>query len=129
MFEQKVVTQLHPRVGRPMSLSVGHIDPDALTLTFHYREKVLEEGVWHTVEREAELVRGEHYKVDRARGIFKLIDHPLWHREGAWRAGDRVEELLYKGRVKHPQYVEATFDYDAPEPEVEAEKEVSFDWE
>jgi len=125
MIEQKTVTQLHPRIGRPMSLSVGHIDPDTLTLTFHYQELV-RRGKWHPEHRELELERGTHYQIDRKRGIIQLLDHPFWHTEGYWtvapytrkgRLVDAREPLLYKGQVKHDrgQYVEATFEHYKPE--------------
>jgi hypothetical protein len=126
MFEQKTVTQLHPRLSRPMSLSVGHIDLNTLALVFHYQELQEKDGKWRPVQREKELVRGEHYVIDRRRGIVKLVDHPFWHTEGYWavapykRKGkliDVKEPLLYKGQVKHDrgQYVEATYEHYRPE--------------
>lgn len=126
MFEQKTVTQLHPRLNNPMGLSVNHIDLATLVLTFHYQELVQVDGVWLVELKEQELVRGEHYAVDKRRGIIKLLDHPFWHTEGYWtvvpyeRKGkviDRKEELLYKGRVKHSrgQFVEATYEHWKPE--------------
>jgi len=127
MFEQKTVTQLHPRIDRPMSLSVGHIDLDTLELVFHYSE--LEQGddkKWHRVPKQKVLERGEHFVIDKRRGIIKLIDHPFWHTEGRWRTApyerrgkviDEQEELLYKGQVKHArgQHIEATYEHYKPE--------------
>ena len=53
-----------------------------------------------------------------------LIGHELWEKEDHWRVApytrkgkliDRKEPLLYKGQVKHPQYVEATYVHYKPE--------------
>lgn len=109
------------RIGRPISLGRDHIDPAVIVLTFVYQELVKQEGLWVIQEKQQVLERDTHYKMDRRRGVIMLIDHPFWQQEGRWRAADRVEPLLYKGEVKHPQRIDFDYEYYTPQ-EVEAEE-------
>jgi hypothetical protein len=105
-----------PRIGQAMSLGRGHIDPATLVLTFHYQENQQNGGTWSTVDLEQELTEGTHYSLNARDGQITLLPHAFWQSESTWRAGDRVEPLLYKGRVKHPQRIDAAFEYYEPEP-------------
>lgn len=107
------------RIDRPISLGRTQIDPAVITLTFVYQEPVQQDGVWVVQEKQQLLQRDVHYKLDRRRGIIMLIDHPFWQQKGRWRAADRVEPLLYKGQVKHPQRIDFDYEHYAPK-EVEA---------
>lgn len=98
------------RINRPITLGRTHIDPALITLTFVYQELVKQDEAWIVKEKREILKRDAHYKLDRRRGVIMLIDHPFWQQEGRWRVADRVEPLLYKGQVKHPQRIE--FDYE-----------------
>jgi hypothetical protein len=114
---QQLNSSIKPRVGRAVSLGRGHIDPATLTLTLHYQEQVESSGVWSRVEREKVLVAGEHFGLNARDGTITLLDHPFWQEESTWRAGGeygRMGPLLYKGQVKHPQYVRAEFEYYVP---------------
>lgn len=103
-------------IGKPMSLQRGNIDPAMLKLTFIYFEHTQDErGVWQYIQDEKLLVLNQHYRFDKRRGIIKLLDYPLWQREGLWRAPDRKEPLLYKGQVKWPQVILFQYEYYAPE--------------
>lgn len=104
-----------PRIGQAMSLSRGHIDPATLAVEFHYQEKVDTGGVWATVEHGYVLTEGTHFSLNVRDGTITLLPHAFWQSESTWRAGDRVEPLLYKGSVKHPQRISAEFEYYAPE--------------
>ena len=105
-----------PRIGKPMGLQRGHIDHATLTLTFIYYELVHDGAIWENVERQQVLVLNQHYRIDKRKGIVELLDDPFWHTLGLWRAGDREEELLYKGRVKHPQRIDFAYEHYTPEP-------------
>jgi len=106
-----------PRIGQAMSLGRGHIDPDPtkFTFTFHYQARQESGGVWFTVDLEQELTEGVHYSLNVRDGTITLLPHAFWDSESTWRAGDRIEPLLYKDRVKHPQYISGSFEYYEPE--------------
>lgn len=103
-------TAVKPRVGQPCSLGRGHVDDATLVLTFHYQELV-QNGTWQVEPQQQVLVEGVHFGLDAPAGTITLLDHPFWQTQGRWRAADRVEALLYKGQVKHPQRIAAGFDY------------------
>jgi len=103
------------RVGRPMSLHRGHLDPALVTLTFQYSELVLD-GIWVVQERQQVLEQGVHYNLNARDGQITLLDHPFWQQEGLWRAADRIEPLLYKGQIQRPQRIEFSYEYYTPIP-------------
>jgi len=103
------------RIGRPISLHRGYIDPALVTLTFHYSELVLD-GIWVVQERQQILEEGVHYNLSARDGQITLLDHPFWQQEGRWQAADRIEPLLYKGQVQHPQRIEFDYEYYTPIP-------------
>lgn len=105
---------IKPRIGQASSLGVGNVDAFSLSAVFHYEELVQVGQLWQPQPRQQELVAGTHFTGNPAQGTMTLLDHPFWQTEGLWRAADREEPLLYKGAVKAPQYIEATFDYYAP---------------
>lgn len=109
------------RIDRPISLGRVHLDPAVIILTFVYQELVERGDVWIVEERQEILERDVHYRLDGRRAVIMLIDHPFWQQEGTWRAGDRVEPLLYKGQVKHPQRIDFDYEHHAPEAVPEAE--------
>lgn len=113
-FTAKTV-RLHPRVGKPMALSTGHADPATVALTLHYFEFVSVDQVWRHQERTLALVRETHYRLDKRRGIVMLLDHRDFPGLGLWRSADTREPLLVDGKVRHPQYIEATFEAYMPE--------------
>ena len=104
-------TIIQPRIDQPCSLGVGHVDASSLTAVFHYEEQV--QGN-QPQPRQQELVAGAHFTGNAAQGTITLLDDPFWQTDGLWRAADREEPLLYKGQVKAPQYIWASFDYYAP---------------
>jgi len=103
-------------IGVPMSLHRSHLDSAFITLTFHYSELVLEGDGWVAKEWAQALVQGTHYSLNARDGQITLLDHPFWQQEGHWRAADRIEPLLYKGQVKHPQRIEFSYEYYTPTP-------------
>jgi hypothetical protein len=98
---------IKPRIGQACSLGRAHVANVALT--FFYVELV-KNGNWQQVEQQTPLSEGVHYVLDTARGQVTLLDDPLWQTMGHWRAADREDTLLYKGRVTAPQRIVATFD-------------------
>jgi hypothetical protein len=104
------------RTGRPMSLHRSHIDPALVTLTFHYSELVLDGDVWIVQEHQHVLEEAVHYSLNARDGQIALLDHPFWQQEGLWRAADRIEPLLYKGQIQHPQRIEFSYEYYTPMP-------------
>jgi hypothetical protein len=99
-------TEIKPRIGHACSLGRAHIAN--ASLTFFYSELV-KNGNWQEVEQQASLSEGVHYALDTAKGQVTLLDDPLWQTMGHWRAADREDTLLYKGRVTAPQRIVATF--------------------
>lgn len=98
---------IKPRIGEACSLGGAHVAN--VTLAFFYGELV-KNGNWQEVEQQAPLFEGVHYSLDAAKGQVTLLADPLWATMGHWRAADREDTLLYKGRVTAPQRVVATFD-------------------
>lgn len=113
---QSVESLNKPRIDQAMSLGCGHIDSAMLVLTFRYQEKQESGGIWSTVALEQKLTEGVHFSINARDGQIMLLPYAFWDSESTWRAGDRVEPLLYKGRVKHPQRISASFEYYVPEP-------------
>ena len=105
-----------PRIGQAMSLGRGHIDLATLVIEFHYQEKGSTGDIWTTVEHGYVLTEGTHFNLNAREGQITLLPHAFWDSESTWRAGDRIELLLYKGQVKHPQRISAEFEYYTPEP-------------
>jgi len=98
--------QITPRLGQPCALGRGHVDN--VVSTFHYHELVNGQ----VVERQQELVEGAHFILDAPTGRITLLEHGLWDTLGTWRAGDRIEPLLYKGRMRAPDRLVVTFEHD-----------------
>ena len=98
---------IKPRIGEACSLGRAHVANVALV--FFYSELV-KNGNWSPEPRQAPLTEGIHYALDAAKGQVTLLDDPLWATMGHWRAADREDTLLYKGRLTAPQYIQATFD-------------------
>jgi hypothetical protein len=98
---------IKPRIGQACSLSRAHVAN--VTLVFFYVELV-KNGNWQEVERQTPLSEGVHYSLDTAKGQVTLLDDPLWQTMGHYRAADREDTLLYKGRVTAPQRIVAIFD-------------------
>jgi len=115
MFEQ-YQSFTSARVGRPISLHRGHLDPALVTLTFHYSELLLDGDVWVVQPRQQILEEGLHYSLNARDGQITVLDHPFWQQEGRWRAADRIEPLLYKGQIQHPQRIEFSYEYYTPTP-------------
>jgi hypothetical protein len=109
-----VETMVKPRMGEACGLGRGHVDPPTLTLIFHYEELVNIGGTWQAQPRQQVLALGTHFTGNAAAGTLMLLEHPLWETQGRWRAADREEPLLYKGQVKAPQYIAASFEHYAP---------------
>ena len=123
MIHQKEVA-VTPRVDQPYSLGAGHVDPSSLVAVFHYTELVQVGQLWHPQSRQQTLVVGTHFTGNPAQGAITLLDDSFWQTMGLWRAGDREEPLLYKGQVKAPQYIAASFEYYAPaQVTVQADKQ------
>jgi len=101
-------TTIKPRLDQACSLSRGHVDN--LVAAFHYQELI----GGQVVEREQALTEAVHFSLDAPTGRITLLTDPFWDTLGTWRAGDREETLLYKGQVKAPQVIAASFDYYAP---------------
>jgi hypothetical protein len=85
-----------------------------LALIFHYQELVNVGGTWQSQPGQQALAEDTHFSLDAAAGTVALLDHPFWSTPGLWRAADREESLLYKGQVKAPQYIAASFEHYAP---------------
>lgn len=102
-----MITEIKPRIGEACSLGRAHVANAVLVLFY---SELVKNGNWEPQAREAPLSEGVHYALDTARGQVTLIDDPLWATMGHWRTADREDTLLYKGRVTHPQYIQATFD-------------------
>ena len=113
---QSLENPAKPRIGQAMSLGRGHIDPATGQVELHYQEKVDTGWTWATVEHGYVLTEGTHYDLNSRDGQITLLPHAFWDSESTWTPGDRVEPLLYKGAVKHPQRISATFEYFKPEP-------------
>lgn len=102
-----MIAMIKPRIGEACSLGRGHVANVALVLFY---SEMVKNGTWEPQARQAPLSEGVHYALDTDRGQVMLLDDSLWATMGRWRAADREEPLLYKGRVTAPQYIEATFD-------------------
>lgn len=110
-----MIAEIKPRIGEACSLGRAHVANVALVLFYsELIDKI-------PVGKQVNLTEGVHYSLDGGR--VTLLPHALWSTMGHYRAGDREETLLYKGRVTHPQYVEATFDtYEPTEVVISVDK-------